>query len=89
MKLSQEKRDKIAEQVLSFLYHSYPQSKFTAEISRELARDEEFIKLLMFDLKNKNLVISIKKNPKGQFYSRRVRWTLSQQAHLAYKGQVS
>jgi len=88
MKLSQEKRDKIAEQILSFLYHSYPQSKFTAEISRELARDEEFIKLLMFDLKNKNLVIAIKKNPKGQFYSRRVRWILSQQVHQTYKQQL-
>ena len=88
MKLSQEKRDKIAEQILSFLYHEYPKSHFTATISRELARDEEFIKNLMFDLKEKNLVISIKKNPKGIFYSRRIRWRLSNKAQEAYKQQV-
>jgi len=85
MKLSQEKRDKIKEQILSFLFHIYPQSRFTAEISREIARDEEFIKKLMFELKEKDLVISIKKNPKGTFYSRRIRWRISNKAHSAYK----
>ncbi len=88
MKLSQEKRDKIAEQILSFLYHRFPLSMFTAEISREIARDEEFIKALMFDLKEKNLVIAIKKNPQGEFYSRRIRWRLSNQAYSAYKQHV-
>jgi len=85
MKLSKEKRDKIAEQILSFLYHEFPKSKFTAEIAREIARDEEFIKALMFELKEKQLVVAIKKNPKGIFYSRRIRWRLSNKAHTAYK----
>jgi len=85
MRLSQEKKDKIAEQILSFLYHIFPQSKFTAEIAREIARDEEFIKALMFELKNKGLVVAIKKNPKGIFYSRRIRWRLSNKAYEAYK----
>jgi len=84
MKLSQEKRDKISEQILSFLYHTFPNAKFTAEIAREIARDEEFVKLLMMDLKNKSLVSSIKKNPKGEFYYRRIRWQLSPQAHSIY-----
>ena len=88
MRLSQEKRDKIAEQILSFLYHEFPNAKFSAEIARETARDEEFIKALMFELKEKNLVIAIKKNPKGDFYSRRIRWRLSNQAHEAYKQHV-
>lgn len=88
MKLSQEKRDKISEQILSFLYHNFPKAYFTAEISRDIARDEEFTKALMFILKDKNLVISIKKNQKGIFYSRRIRWRLSNQAHQAYKQQV-
>tara|TARA_Y100000310_G_C20442698_1_gene696856 strand:+ start:291 stop:557 length:267 start_codon:yes stop_codon:yes gene_type:complete len=85
MKLSQEKRDKIAEQVLSFLHHEFPKSHFTAVIAREIARDEEFIKDLMFNLKEKNLVIQIRKNPKGIFYSRRIRWRLSNKAQEAYK----
>jgi len=85
MRLSQEKRDKISEQVLSYLYHNFPSQKFTVEISRELARDEEFIKSLMLDLKKKGLVIDIRKNPQGIDYSRRIRWRLSNNAYSAYK----
>ena len=88
MKISQQKRDKISEQILSFLYYNFPKAFFSAEISRETARDEEFIKALMFELKNKGLVIAIKQNPKGVFYSRRIRWRLSNQAHEAYKQRV-
>ena len=89
MRLSQEKRDKIAEQILSYLYHEFPKQLFTAEISREIARDEEFVKALMLDLKDKGLVISIKKNPKGEFYSRRIRWRLSNKAQEAYSKQLN
>jgi len=85
MKLSKQKKDKIAEQVLSVLYDSYPSPLFTAEIARNIARDEEFIKSIMFELKEKSLVISVKKNSKGQFYVRRVRWSLSNKAYEAYK----
>lgn len=88
MRLSQEKRDKIAEQILSMLYHIFPQSRFTAELAREIARDEEFIKSLMFELKEKNLVVAVKKNYKGDFYSRRIRWRLTNQAYSAYKQHV-
>jgi len=88
MKLSQQKKEKIQEQILSFLYHIFPQSKFTAEIAREIARDEEFIKALLFDLKTKNLVIAIKKNPQGVFYSRRIRWRLSNKAYQAYSQHI-
>ena len=85
MRLSQEKRDKISEQVLSMLYHEIPQPRFTAQIAREIARDEEFIKILMFELKEKGLVIAIRKNPRGIPYSRRIRWRLSNKAQEAYK----
>ena len=85
MRLSQEKRDKISEQVLAFLYHEFPNPRFTAEIAREIARDEEFIKDLLLGLKDKGLVVAIKKNPKGVFYSRRIRWRLSNKAYDAYK----
>ena len=88
MRLSQEKRDKIAEQILSILYHIYPQTRFVANLSSEIARDEEFIKALMFELRNKNMVVSIKQNPKGKFYSRRLRWRLTPQAYQAYKQHV-
>ena len=84
MKLSKEKRDKIAEQVLSYLYHSFPKQLFTAEIAREIARDEEFIKNLLFELKEKNLVILVRKNESGRDFIRRQRWQLSGPAYQAY-----
>ena len=84
MKISKEKRDKISEQILALLYHSFPKALYTAEISRECARDEEFIKNLMFSLKDKNLVLSIKKNEKGKDFIRRIRWQLTSPAYQAY-----
>lgn len=88
MRISKEKKDKISEQILSELFHFYPKALFTAEIAKNLARDEEFVKSLMLELKNKNLVSMIKKNPQGEFYSRRIRWILSPQAFQAYKQQI-
>ena len=88
MRLSKEKRDKISEHILSELYHNYPKAIFTAEIAKSIARDEEFVKALMLELKNKNLVSMIKKNPQGEFYTRRIRWMLTPQVHSAYKQQV-
>lgn len=85
MRLSKEKRDKICEQILSYLYHKHPASLFTVSIARETARDEEFIKSLMLELRKKDLVVDIRKNPKGIDYSRRIRWRLSNKAYSAYK----
>jgi hypothetical protein len=84
MKLSKDKKDRISEQILLFLYHSFPKQPFTAEIAREIARDEEFIKRLLFDLKEKNLVLSIKKNTKGELFSRRLKWRLTNQVYDIY-----
>jgi DNA-binding IscR family transcriptional regulator len=84
MRLSKDKRERIAEQVLSFLYHSFPKQPFTAEIAREVARDEEFIKRLLFELKEKNLVIPIRKNKKGESFSRRLRWRLTTKVYDYY-----
>lgn len=85
MKISQEKKEKISEQILAFLYSSSPKAIFTSHIAREIARDEEFVKKLLLDLKNKKLVIEIKKNPKGIIYIKRSRWKLSDIAYKAYK----
>jgi len=84
MKLSKEKKEKIAEQVLSLLYHSFPKQLFTSEIAKEIARDEEFVKSLMFGLKEKSLVVEIKKNEDGRDFIRRIRWQLSGPAYQAY-----
>jgi predicted transcriptional regulator with HTH domain len=85
MKISKEKREKISEQILSYLYSINPKAIFTAHIAKELARDEEFIKDLLLELKEKKLVTEIKKNPKGIQYLRRSRWKLSDKAYEAYR----
>lgn len=87
MRLSQQKRDKISEQILSFLFHSFPNTPFTAEIAREIIRDEEFVKRLLYDLEQKNFVVSIKKNNKGTMFSRRIRWRLSNKVYEVYKSK--
>ncbi|MEM3405584.1 MAG: hypothetical protein QW117_01255 [Candidatus Pacearchaeota archaeon] len=85
MKLSQNKKEKIQEQIISYLLTIYPSSKFTAEIAREIARDEEFTLKLLKDLEEKRIVSKIVKNPKGKPYSKRIRWCLSKQAYFAYQ----
>ena len=83
--ISQQKIEKISEQILFHLYSIFPKQVFTSDIAKELARDEEFIKKLLITLEKKELVIKIDKNPKGLQYSRRLRWRISNKAHNAYK----
>ena len=85
MKISKQKREKILEQILAYLYSINPRPTFAAHIAREIARDEEFVKSLLLELKNKKLVTEIKKNPKGVDYIRRSRWKLSDKAYEIYK----
>lgn len=84
MKISKEKREKISEHLLATLYGNSPKPLFTSFISKEAARDEEFVKKLLLELKGKNLVVQIKKNPKGKPYLKRSRWRLSDAAYQAY-----
>ncbi len=89
MKISKEKRDKISEQILALLFQSSPKLLFTFHIAKEIARDEEFVKNLLLDLKNKGLIVEINKNPKGVSYKKRARWKLSDKAYNIYKERVS
>ena len=85
MKISNQKRDKIYEQILALLYSVSPKALFTMNIAKEIARDEEFVKTLLIDLKKKGLILEIKKSPEGVSYLKRSRWTLSDAAYQAYK----
>ena len=82
--ISKEKKDKISEQILHFLFLVSPEAKFTAEVAREIARDEEFTKFLLLQLNKKELVTEIRKNPSGVQYIRRQRWRLSNEAFKVY-----
>jgi len=86
--LSEDKKQKISEQILSVLYEKFPKPLFTSNIAQEIVRDEEFTKTLLQDLKQKELIIPINKNPAGKEYSRRIRWRLSNKAHQAYSKQT-
>ena len=83
-KISQQKKDKISEQILHYLFLISPAAEHTNKIAMEIARDEEFIKSILEDLKSKNLVIEVKKSPQGTDYIRRQRWRLSSQVYNIY-----
>jgi len=85
MKISKSKQEKISEQILAYLFNQSPKPLFTSYIAAEMARDEEFIKRLLLDLKSKNLLQEIKKNASGENYLRRSRWKLTDQAYSYYK----
>ena len=84
-KLSQAKRDKISEQILNHLFTISPESKFTSDISKEIARDEEFTKSILQGLNKKGLVVEVNKNKNGVNYLKRQRWRLSNRAFDVYK----
>lgn len=85
MEISEKNKQKISEQILAHLYSIAPRAVFTVQIAGELARDEEFVKQLLINLKEKGLVIDINKNSKGTPYLKRIRWKLSDKAYSAYK----
>lgn len=84
-RISQQKKDKIAEQILHHLFTISPQSIFTSQIAKEIARDEEFTKLILIDLKSKELILEVNKNPQGIDYAKRQRWRLSDKVYQAYQ----
>ena len=84
--ISNEKINKIIEQVIQFLYTKFPNPLFTSEIAKEVARDEEFMKDLLLLLEKKGLVVKITKNPEGYEYKIRLRWRLSNKAQETYSG---
>ncbi|MFA4960685.1 MAG: hypothetical protein WC548_03400 [Candidatus Pacearchaeota archaeon] len=83
--ISKIKKEKISEQILSFLYTIFPKQIYTSEIAKEIARDEEFIKKILEDLEKKEIIIKIDKSPKGYKYSKRARWRISNKSYELYK----
>lgn len=83
--ISNKKRSKISEQILSYLYNISPEAEFTSKIAEEIIRDEEFTKSLLEELEKNRLVIRVNKGPDGQDYTKWQRWRLSNVAFEAYK----
>lgn len=89
MKISKEKEEKISEQILSLLYDNTLKPLFTSKIAEELARDEEFVKKLLLKLKQKEMIVEIKKNINGVNYKRRSRWKISDKIYEIYSQHQS
>lgn len=85
MNISNQKKEKIFEQILAHLYSITPKPAFTAHIAKEIARDEEFVKKLLLELKGRGLLVEIKKNLEGKEYKKRSRWKLGEKTYLLYK----
>ena len=85
--ISQKKKEKISEQILHYLFSISPRAEFTAKVAAEIARDEEFTKALLLELKSKNLVVEVNKNALGKPYIRRQRWRLSNEVFNVYNKQ--
>jgi len=83
-RISDEKIERISEQILSYLYSVFPKLVFTVDVARELARDEEFVKRLLLGLEEKGLVVRVSKNSDGVDYLARMRWRISNRAHAVY-----
>jgi len=85
MRISEDKINKIKEEILSTIFRNSPKAFFTSEISEMMARDEEFIKRLLLELEKDNLVASVKKNNQGITYIKRIRWRLTNPTFQAYQ----
>jgi predicted transcriptional regulator with HTH domain len=85
MKISNIKRDKIKEQIISVLFRNSPLALFTADIAHEIARDEEFIKVILQEMREQGFISLINMNQNGVLYKRRMRWVLNAQTYEAYK----
>ena len=85
MKISLIKRDKIKEQIISVLFNHSPLALFTADVASEIARDEEFVKIILQEMKEQGFINLINMNQNGTLYRRRMRWILNSQTYESYK----
>ena len=88
-RISKEKKEKIQEQIIYYLFTLFPKQVFTFDIAKELARDEEFIKKLLLELESKGILFKIDKNKHGIKFERRLRWRISNETYKIYEQHQS
>ncbi|MEI7718624.1 MAG: hypothetical protein WCI72_02060 [archaeon] len=82
--ISKEKKEKIQEQLIYYLFTIFPKQIFTSYIAKEMARDEEFIKKSLLELESKGVLVKIDKNSQGVKYEKRARWRISNETYEIY-----
>ena len=81
-KISLNKIERIKEEILRTLYESYPEFKYTYQISDAVIRDDEFVLNLLKELKKLDLV-TILEESKGNNIKRK--WSLTSLTYEKYK----
>lgn len=79
-RISEDKINRIKENILQHLFEESPRSLFTYQVAEEQARDKEFVLKLLLELEKKKLVRQTQKN-----FTRKRRWVLTDGAYSAYK----
>ncbi len=84
MRLSEDKLNKIKEEILSLIFQNSPKAMFSSEIANNIIRDEEFTKKLLLELESKKLITRVTKNNQGIPYLKRIKWRLTSPVYDAY-----
>jgi len=85
MKISEDKLNRIKEEILSTMFRNSPNALFAAEIAHHIIRDDEFTKKLLLELEEKKLISRVSKNNDGVDYTKRLRWRLTTPVYQAYE----
>lgn len=85
MRISEEKLNRIKEEILSTLFRNSPKALFASDIAHDIIRDDEFTKKLLLELEEKKLVSRVTKNGSGTDYVKRLRWRLASAVYQAYE----
>lgn len=81
-KISQERIEKIKEEILRMLYDTYPKFMYTYQVSDSVLRNDEFILRLLKELKQLDLITTLEES-KGNKVKRK--WSLTSTAYDKYK----
>lgn len=81
-KVSNEKREKLKEELLRIIYENYPSFLYTYQVAEFLIRDDEFVLDLLNELKNKNLIMCLEETS-GDNIKRK--WGLKKEVYEKYK----
>lgn len=81
-KVSNEKREKLKEELLRIIYENYPGFLYTYQVAEFLIRDDEFVLDLLNELKNKNLIMCLEETS-GDNIKRK--WGLKKEVYEKYR----
>ena len=80
--ISNEKRERIKEELLRIIYENYPNFLYTYQIADLLIRDDEFVLNLLKQLKDKNLIFCLEESSGGNV---KRKWQLKREVYEQYK----